>query len=52
MEPRYPEWPGPGHYDAQEISKFPNNAPPFHTSAIRDDKLSLKRFNHNFVIIY
>lgn len=48
LHPRKPDWPGPGHYDDIQLSKFPSNPPPFNASAVRDDKRYTKRFNHDF----
>lgn len=49
LHPRYPKFPGPGHYDPVEISKVNSDSPPFLISSIRDDKRNLRVFNHNFV---
>jgi hypothetical protein len=51
LQPRYPSFPGPGQYDPTEMSKATVNSPPFLISSIRDSKLNMKRFNHNFVIL-
>ena len=45
LHPRYPDWPGPGHYDEYTPAKFPANNPAFLSSAVRDDKRYTKKFN-------
>ena len=49
LQPRYPEFPGPGAYSPQEQPEIKSNPPPFLISTSRNDKRSHKFFMRNFV---
>jgi hypothetical protein len=52
LHPRHPHWPGPGHYDDIQLSKFPTHPAPFNTRAVRNDKRYSKKFNHDYVRVW
>lgn len=49
LQPKNPDFPGPGYYTPTEIQKVKSNLPPFLISTSRTDKRSQKFFSRNYV---